>query len=65
MALNPLLPEFFFSSFFETYPKIGSLRLPTHSRDAHRNFFMIPSYSKIEILAIRDEFVTLGHKGLI
>ena len=25
---------------------------------------MIPSYFKIEILAIRDEFVTLGHKGL-
>ena len=26
---------------------------------------MIPSYFKIEILAIRGEFVTLGHKGLI
>ena len=26
--------------------------------------FMIPSYFKIEILAIRDEFVTPGHKGL-
>ena len=26
---------------------------------------MIPSYFKIEILAVRDEFVTLGHKGLI
>ena len=25
---------------------------------------MIPSYFKIEILAIRDEFVTQGHKGL-
>ena len=24
----------------------------------------IPSYFKIEILAIRDEFVTQGHKGL-
>ena len=27
---------------------------------------MIPySYFKIEILAIRDEFITQGHKGLI
>ena len=26
---------------------------------------MIPSYFKIEILAIRGEFVTLGHKGLM
>ena len=25
---------------------------------------MIPSYFKIEILAIQDEFVLLGHKGL-
>ena len=25
---------------------------------------MIPSYIKIEILAARDEFVTLGRKGL-
>ena len=25
---------------------------------------MIPSYFKIEILTIRDELVTLGHKGL-
>ena len=35
---NPLPPEFF-SSFFGTHPKIGPIRLPTHSRDAHRNFF--------------------------
>ena len=34
-----LLPELFFSSFFGIYPKIGSFRLPTHSRDAHRKFF--------------------------
>ena len=27
-------------------------------------FLMIPSYFKIEILAIQDEFVLLGHKGL-
>ena len=47
-------------------PIIGSFRLPTHSRDAHRKFFlMIPSYFKIKILAIQDEFVLLGHKGLI
>ena len=26
---------------------------------------MIPSYFKIEILAIQDEFVLLGRKGLI
>ena len=25
---------------------------------------MIPSYFKIEIWALRDEFVTLGHNGL-
>ena len=25
---------------------------------------MIPSYFKIEILTMRDEFVTQGHKGL-
>ena len=25
---------------------------------------MIPSYFKIEIMAIRDEIVTQGHKGL-
>ena len=25
---------------------------------------MIPSYFKIEILAIQDDFVLLGHKGL-
>ena len=27
-------------------------------------FFDDPFYFKIEILAIRDEFVTQGHKGL-
>ena len=37
--INPLLPEFFFSWFFGTYPKIGSFRLPTHSPDALRKFF--------------------------
>ena len=36
---NPLLPEFFFPPFFRTCLKIGSYRLPTHSRDALWNFF--------------------------
>ena len=27
-------------------------------------FLMISSYFKIEILAIQDEFILLGHKGL-
>ena len=39
---NPLWTKFFFSSFFETYPKIGSFRLPTHRHDAHRKFFDDP-----------------------
>ena len=43
---------------------ICSFRLPTHSRYSHRHFLMIPSYFKIGISAIRDEFVTQGHKGL-
>ena len=29
----------FFRSFLGHIPMIGSFRLPTHSRDAHRNFF--------------------------
>ena len=37
-CINPLWIKFF-SSFFETYPNIGSFRLPTHRRDAHRKFF--------------------------
>ena len=40
--INPLPPEFFLPSFFGTYPKIGSIRLPTRSRDAHRKFFDDP-----------------------
>ena len=39
-------------------------RLAPHSRDAHRNFFFIPSLFKIKILTLRHEFETLGHKGL-
>ena len=36
---NPLWTKLFFSSFFGTYPKIGSFRLPTHMRYAHKKFF--------------------------
>ena len=43
----------FFLSFFGTYPNIGT-----------EIFLMIPSYFKIEILAIQDEFVVSGRKGL-
>ena len=39
VAFNPLWTKFFLSSFFGTWFKIGSFRLPTHRRDAHRNFF--------------------------
>ena len=64
-CFNPLVPEFLFSSFFGTQPKIGSFRLPTHRRDAHRIFFLvIPSSFRIEILAIRTLSCTLGTKGL-
>ena len=41
LHLNPLLPEFFFLRFFrDIIPKIGSFRLLTHSREAHRTFFL-------------------------
>ena len=46
--INPLVPEFFFSSFFGTLPKIGSFPLPTHSRDAHRIFFFLWSLLILE-----------------
>ena len=59
------MPEFFLSSFFGTYPIIGSFHLPTHSRDAHRNFFlMIPSKFNIEILAIRALLCPVDNTGL-
>ena len=60
---NPLLPEFIFIVVFRDI-NIGSFRLPTHSRDAHRNFFMIPSYFRIENMAIRAILCALGSKGL-
>ena len=47
-AINTLWTELFFSSFFGTYPKIGSFHLPTHRRDAHRKFFWW-SLLKIEL----------------
>ena len=45
LEINHLLPDFFFVVFQDigTQHKTGSFRLPTHSRDAHRIFFMIPS----------------------
>ena len=55
------------NSFFVVFRDIGSFRLLTHSRDAHRKFFfMIPSYFRIEILAlkIRALLCALGSKGL-
>ena len=42
------LTKFFSSSLFRTYPKIGSFRLSTHSRDAHKKFFWL-SLFKIEL----------------
>ena len=36
---NPLFHEFHFTSVFQIIPKIGSCRLPTHRRGAHRIFF--------------------------
>ena len=38
-VVNPLFHEFSLTSVFKIQPKIGSFRLPTHSRDAHRKFF--------------------------
>ena len=44
---------------FKTYrPKIGCYRLPTHRRIAHRKFFIITSYFKIEILVFTYTIVT-------
>ena len=40
LIFNHLCTKFFFWSFFRTQHKVGSFRLPTHSRDAHRNFFL-------------------------
>ena len=51
---------------FRDIPKIGSFRLPTHRRDAHRKFFLlIPYWIKIKILPLRRIYAALGSKGLI
>ena len=53
------------ASFFGTFPKIGSFRLPTHRRDAHRKFFFdYPFLNRIEISVKGDTSVLLGVKGL-
>ena len=64
LQLPHIMPQLFFSLFFMTKPKIGSFRLPIHSRDAHRNFFMISSEIGIKILARPALHGTLGSKGL-
>ena len=62
-CLNPFVPGFFFSSFFVTYLKIGSFRLPTHRRDAHRKFLLrIPSLIKIENFGRTYYIEYVGHK---
>ena len=48
-ALTLYGPNSFFHRFFGTYPKIGSFRLPTHMRDAHRIFFFLCFLLKIEL----------------
>ena len=46
-------------------PKIAPFRLPTHSRDANRKFFlMISSEIEIYVLAKRTIYGTLGIGGL-
>ena len=65
ILFNPLLRELFFSSALERQPKICSYRLPIQRRGAHRKFFLIiPSYFKIEILAICVLLWQLCNKGL-
>ena len=45
---------------------IGYFRLPTHGRDAHRIFLMIPSeIIEIKITAKYAIYGTIGSKGLI
>ena len=58
--VNPLMPETFMPSNFEMKPKIGSHRLPTHRRGAHRIFFLILFFLKrnfdntVTIVAVRQ-----------
>ena len=59
---NPLPPEFL---FFVVFRDIGSFRLPTHSRNAHRIFFDdLFLKIKIEIFAKWCHMGKLGGKGL-
>ena len=53
----PITAWILFSSFFGTFPKIGSFRLPTHTRDAHRNFFDDPYFFLNEILTMQEQMV--------
>ena len=63
-CFNPFLHEFCFSPVIKRQPKIGSCRLPTHERRAHRNFFIIHSYFKIEIFSIRTLYWPLCNNSL-
>ena len=56
---NLLLSELFFSSFLGTYILRQALFI------YRLRVAIIPSYFKIEILAIGDELVTQGYKGLM
>ena len=57
-----LLPELFFPWIFERNFKIGSYRVPTHRRSAHKKFFDDPFLFEIEIFVIRAQFCTFGDK---
>ena len=60
------LNSFFFRRFSGHNLKIGSFRLPTHRRDAHRKFFFDgPFLNRIEISIKGDTWDILGVKGLI
>ena len=61
---NPLVPEFFFQSVFERYPKIGSNCLPTHRHRTQRTFSYFSSNFRIGIFEIRTLLCALGFKGL-
>ena len=63
-TINPFHPELFFRRFFGTEPKIGSFRLPTHSRDSHRKFFWWSLLLvKVKIFAKRYHMGTLEGLG--
>ena len=61
--VNALVTEFCLSYIFEIYSKIGSYRLPTHKRSAHRKFYQ---YSlliwKLKFWPNNPILVTLGTK---